>query len=149
MLRNKTIKKKKKISSVISTLDISYNTMPILCFYLFLAFFQKSKVTVTLKLQTLLFCYLRELKWGSVSFTVTKAEYIYRFTVRKRCKAVICWKAVATPEKGQAVRRRRRPASFRWNSYSVTVHDDPLYVSTGKLHLQFSNSRLPVVCLQP
>lgn len=74
--------------------------MVILCFYLFLAFSPKLKVSVILKLQALLFCNLRELKWGTVSVTITKAEY-YNFTVRKR------WKLTCL---------------FQWNSWSVMVH---------------------------
>lgn len=72
----------------------------ILCFYLFLDFSPKLKVTVTLKPQTLLFCNLRELKWGTVSVTVTKAEYD-SFTVRKH------WKQTCL---------------FRWISISLMVH---------------------------
>lgn len=56
-----------------------------LCFNLFLAISLKLKVSVKLKPQTLLFCILREVQWGSVSVPVAKAEY-YSFTVRKRWK---------------------------------------------------------------
>lgn len=59
--------------------------MVILCFYVFLAISPKLKVTVTLKPQTLLFCNPRELKWGTASVTVTKAEY-YSFRVKKHRK---------------------------------------------------------------
>lgn len=91
------------------------------CFNLFLAISLKLKVAVKLKPQTLLFCNLREVKWGSVSVPVTKAEY-YSFTVRKR------WKQTCL---------------FRWHSWSLMVHFSGNITRTRPLLLKL----LPSSCL--